>query len=693
MEPCAASPPKLKHAAGADRQADQSVDRASPTSPSTQIKHYDTSVAYSKDAKAHQGNGSNFERHSNGGSSRVAASVQQLSPLELKLAFCSIWAFGMVLSLDRLTSPSYQTVATNSFGNHSLLSLVAVVKSIAAAIAGPPFAQLCEMAGLNSAFLCGIALYSAGCLIMASASKLIAFGIDGAVYELGANGLVVAQCVLIANATSSQNRLFFQLLPQLPFVVLAYPSASIYASVLSRWGWCWGIGMFAALGPIALLPLLIVLVIGDRRASSIDKNAVLAPQAVTSDSSEGAGEPTAPPCKMNHGISLRRLFGLAPSRESIASRRTGCLIQWIWKLLQLADVVGLVLLSCCVAALLVPLTLVAREPGKWGPLHVLLPLCLGATVTLPAFVLWERYGASRPVIPLDLVKQRTWLLPSVVTCLFWIAYMVQGSYLATYLYVVIGTTSRAQQSVSVTYSAADCLFGIVIVSTLVRWTRRLYPFQVLGLITGIVGMSLMAVLRSPSHLVAIALMQAVIGLSGALVVAPLQVTVQVSVDEVRLPSAIAALNIFNALGNGIGSAVAGAIWAGTLRKQLFGQTSTLIEADAESVYSEPLTWIASYAIGTAERSAVIHAYTETQKALMATAAAVSGLALLVGFFLPRPILGADRMAEPQAKVNGTAGLEAAVGGDKEAGAGHGDDSQEEKNALPLTTSGAAHSRF
>lgn len=121
---------------------------------------------------------------------RVEAMTSHLSPSSINLLFLLLWLFGAVLSLDRLTTYSYQTIATNSFNHHSELALVNVVRSILAAIIGPPFSLICDLWGRKWAFAIGLTLYMGGHIVMAS-SQNVAHYIGGCVlYEAGANALV-----------------------------------------------------------------------------------------------------------------------------------------------------------------------------------------------------------------------------------------------------------------------------------------------------------------------------------------------------------------------------------------------------------------------------------------------------------------------------------------------------------------------
>lgn len=166
---------------------------------------------------------------------RVELLTSHLPQSQVNLLYVLLWLFGAVLSLDRLTTYSYQTIATNSFGHHSELALVNVVRSILAAIIGPPFSLICDIYGRKWSFLLGLILYTLGHIVMATSLNVPHY-IGGVIlYEAGANGLVISQWVVISDISSTRNRLLAFILPQTPFMIFGFISTSIYSSILPNW--------------------------------------------------------------------------------------------------------------------------------------------------------------------------------------------------------------------------------------------------------------------------------------------------------------------------------------------------------------------------------------------------------------------------------------------------------------------------
>lgn len=316
-----------------------------------------------------------------------------LSDRSLALLFLFIVAWGAVLSLDRLTTYSYQTIATNSFAHHSSLAEVNVIRSVVAAIAAVPFATTADLGGRPQAFTAGLMLYAAGHAAMAGSTSVPSYIGGVLLYELGANGLVCLQSTVLADMTSSRNRLFFQIVPQMPFLVFSFISSDIYSAILPRWRW--GIGMFAILGPAALLPVITILGQSQRKASK---------------------SPTVSPSQ-----SMRRA-SLQQSRS-----RVSYLFLMLKHLWQTCDIVGLVILAAALSLSLVPLTLAASSAERWENPTVLGMIATGIFLFL-MFGIWEMRIARNPVIPKVLLRNRTFWGGALSLTLLWTAHSLMLAY-------------------------------------------------------------------------------------------------------------------------------------------------------------------------------------------------------------------------------------------------------------------------
>ncbi|UZJ51451.1 hypothetical protein CBS101457_000771 [Exobasidium rhododendri] len=519
--------------------------------------------------------------------------TSNLSDRSLSLLFLFIVMWGAVLSLDRLTTYSYQTIATNSFSSHSSLALVNVVRSVIAAVAAVPFAVIADLCGRCQAFAVALVFYSAGHIVMAASIDIPSYVGGVILYEAGANGLVCLQYTVLADMTSSRNRLFFQMMPQMPFLVFSFVSSDIYSAILPRWRW--GIAIFAILGPVSLAPVIWILHNSQKGQKGL---------AVTSTKS------------------LRRASIQQESSTFVYVLR--CL-QHLWNL---ADLLGLILLAASLTLILVPLTLAASSPDKWESPDILGMITAGAVLGL-LFAYWEAKKASNPLMAKGLLRNWTFWGGATSLCLLWTAHALMIAYFPTYLYVVHNTSNRAQQNISVIYSFTIAASSLP-VALVVRYTRRYKIFTLIGVVLFTAGLGLMIGLKGTSdstfHLVA---SQIVIGLGGALTIALIQSAVQVSVPHAFVSQSIAALNIFPCVGNAIGAAIAGALWGNLLPGLLIKSLATTgHQSDVGTIYSEPLTWIESYPIGTTSRTAVVDAYSSVWRVMMITATVICAASIV-----------------------------------------------------------------
>ncbi|CCO26817.1 Siderophore iron transporter 1 AltName: Full=Ferrioxamine B permease [Rhizoctonia solani AG-1 IB] len=88
---------------------------------------------------------------------------------------------------------------------------------------------------------------------------------------------------------------------------------------------------------------------------------------------------------------------------------------------------------------------------------------------------------------------------------------------------------------------------------------------------------------------------------------------------------------FYQIGSALGNAISTAIWTQTLPKKLAQHLGDATAA--ASAYASPLTYIASYPVGTPERTAMIAAYSEVQRYLAITGLCLSVIVFVASLFL------------------------------------------------------------
>lgn len=148
----------------------------------------------------------------------------------------------------------------------------------------------------------------------------------------GYTGLQLLVTIIIADLTSLRHRALFTSLISLPYIINAFVGSKIAARIVgddTANGWRWGYGMFSIMVPVVLLPLIISLLWGERKAKKIE----LVPKTE------------------NEVVKI-------DERPPIAKRILGYLLDM--------DLLGLMLLGVGLALLLIPITLSQKAVGGWN---------------------------------------------------------------------------------------------------------------------------------------------------------------------------------------------------------------------------------------------------------------------------------------------------------------------------------------
>ncbi|KAL8278999.1 hypothetical protein RQP46_008668 [Phenoliferia psychrophenolica] len=236
------------------------------------------------------------------------------------------------------------------------------------------------------------------------------------------------------------------------------------------------------------------------------------------------------------------------------------------------------------ALILVPCSLAATTPAKWGSSSIDAALGVGA-VFLLGFPAYERYLAKRPLIPFHFLQNRT----IVVSCLLYTNGLVQ------------------------------CLSAMV--AGLIMWKTRKYTGLIyFAVVIRMVGYGLMLRFRkAPEKVVLLVITQVT------------QVASQIVVAHKHLASVTSFVLLCSFLGSAVGESVAGAIWTngmpGLLAKHLPGYSATQISDIFNSITDLP-------AFGSAERDAISQAYIVMMRRLITASLGVAAPLVVIMCFLP-----------------------------------------------------------
>ncbi|KAH7121489.1 major facilitator superfamily domain-containing protein [Dactylonectria macrodidyma] len=500
---------------------------------------------------------------------RMEALNSELTFPERCCLFLSIFFIAYAFVMDAVTRSTYQSYATSSYAQHSLLSTINVIKGVIAAAVQPLVAKLSDLIGRMELFLVLTAFYVLGSIIEASSTNVQGFAVGALFYQIGYISTISIFEIIIADLTSLRSRVFFIFIPNMPYIINTWVGGDVASAVLGATTWQWGIGMWCIIYPICSIPFIAIMVFVGRRA--------------------------------------------AKKQPAAAKVPLGSITDLFWKL----DIVGIFLLTAVLSMILIPLTLAGGASQKWKTAGILTPLILGVLL-MPVFVLWEM-KASHPMIPAYLMRERgIWAALGLGTFVSF-SYYTQADFLYTVLYVSYNFSVATATRVASVYSFCSVVGGAALGLVIFK-VRRLKPFILGGLGLWLVAYGILIHFRGGtggSSQAGVIAGQALLGIAGGSFPFPNLAGAQALAKHEDMAVVTSLLLTMNNVGVALGSCVSGAIWTQTLYHRLQKDLSPNAEL-AAAVYASPLYVVPEYPVGTEERAAIIESYQYIQRLLTIT---------------------------------------------------------------------------
>ncbi|KAI9302418.1 MFS transporter [Cunninghamella echinulata] len=545
------------------------------------------------------------------GVARIEAVSSSLTPVNFCILLFGIFLVSYAYGLDSQTRNVYQTHATNSFENHSLLSTLNLVKSVGAAAIQPPLSKAANVFGRFEIISFAILLYVVGTLIETFSTNIETYAGGQVLWIMGLRGFQLLFEILLADISSLRNRVIFSYITGVPVLINIWISGSVTSAILTGSTWKWGIGVWAIIIPAVTLPIYFSLFMANRQAKKQGK--------------------------------LEKVHSVFTGKSHWEN-----MIILFWQF----DLVGVILIAAILCLLLLPLTIAGGTSSRWAHADVISMLVIGF-LCIPAFVIWEMKFAKYPCLPFHLLNNRV-----VLTCFFIgiisnACWMLQGEYLYTLLVVSFDESVQSATRIMAIYGFTSMVSGIV-AGIGVRYTRRIKWSSILGSLLFLLGMGLMIKFRTSldnGHIGVIAA-QVVLGLGAGFIPYPVQAHIQTETKHENVAIITAVYLTMRHVGSSVGNAIAGAIWTNTLPQKLVENYASFNNATnlVKDSYKAPLTFIKLYPMGTPERMALINAYESTQKILTITGCCMTIPLVIAAFTLSNPILG-DTQSLPNAEEN------------------------------------------
>jgi EmrB/QacA subfamily drug resistance transporter len=216
-------------------------------------------------------------------------------------------------------------------------------------------------------------------------------------------------------------------------------------------------------------------------------------------------------------------------------------------------------------ACIVLFTSLGGTTQPWASLPSLV-LVVGGVALLVIFVVVES-RAQEPILPLELFRNRTFVVTSAIGFIIGLALFGSVTYLPVFLQVVKGM-SPTSSGLQLTPMMGGLLITSIVAGRLISRFGRYRVFPILGTALMTVGMVLLAHLNVHSSTVTAALDMLVLGLGLGMVMQVLVLAVQNAVEFRVMGVATSGSLLFRQIGGSIGLAIFGAIFANRLHANL-----------------------------------------------------------------------------------------------------------------------------
>lgn len=214
---------------------------------------------------------------------------------------------------------------------------------------------------------------------------------------------------------------------------------------------------------------------------------------------------------------------------------------------------------------------------------------------------------------------------------------------SSYLQVVFGLSVSKAGYITNIFNIVSCTWAIM-VSFAMKYTDTYKWGAVVAVPTQILMTGLLIYLRKPGSHIAVLIVIEVFGaMASAMLYNVEQVAIMLAVPHEEIAVSIALLNVITALGGAIGQSISATIWAQMVPKRIAEYLPEASPAEVAGLYGDIKAQLAA-PFGSPERDAVIHAFADTQKAMV-----IFGTCALVPCLLWVAMLKNSRMSDHKAR--------------------------------------------
>jgi MFS family permease len=527
------------------------------------------------------------------------------------LLYILIVSIGLTMfayALDQGITSQFNVIAASAFSHHAEIGAVNTAAAIIRAISKPFLGKLSDITSRPTCYVVVLVFYVIGFVVAATCHDIGAYVIGISFTAFGKSGLDLLSDIIVGDLTPLQWRAFWGALLSSPFLITTFVNGFIADAMIPD-RWRWGLGMFAIMMPVLLIPAIWTLYGVQRRADKL-----------------GA---------ISFGES-----GVA-RREGIKVRNGRDYLNLAWKGVIEIDLAGLILLGLGFSLILLSLNLAKQADGGWSNPSMIAMLVVGFVI-LGLFAAFESLVAPKPVMTRRIFRNRAFICALITDTFSQTASATRNNYFSSYLYVTKDWSNYVWTIFLGITTLVLCFLG-PIGGLIQRATHRFKTLMVMGTVLKLIGNCILLTsgTRSTQNTTAIAFSQVLLGF-GAFQVIGARVGSQASVPHEDLSSVIAMISLWSTLGSSVGYTIAATIWTDRMIPYMQEEMPGVPPKTINTIYGSIKTLRTKYDWEDPIRQGAVRAYTRVNGIIFITAAVLNIVPVVCAILMPSKFINRSK---------------------------------------------------
>ncbi|KFZ18119.1 hypothetical protein V502_04278 [Pseudogymnoascus sp. VKM F-4520 (FW-2644)] len=522
-------------------------------------------------------------------------------------------------ALDYGITMQFNAIASSSFGHHAELGAVNTASVIIRGVSKPFIGKLADITSRPTTYVVVLVFYVIGFVVAATCDNIAAYTVGICFTAFGKSGLDFLGNVIVADLTPLQWRVFWNGLLVAPFLITTFINGFISDAFIPE-KWRWGLGMFAIMMPILMIPAIWTLYGMQRKADKLGMISMADPSTIGKNG-DNIKDPATYLRVANQGIID-------------------------------IDLAGIILLGLSWSLILLPLNLAQSANGGWKNASMIAMIVCGFVILI-LFSLFEVYIAPKPVMTRAILHNKAFVYAVTVDVFNLMASGANENYLSSYLYIIKEWSNYAWTIflgiTTLTISFLGPIAGIIH-----RLTHRYKTLMVFGGVIKLIGYSISmgSNMRSTQSTTALAMSQILLGI-GSVSVFGARLGAQASVPHKDLASAIAIASLCTTIGNSVGYTIATTIWTEHMLRYMREECPPGTPDSAlREIYGSISVLRTQYGWEDPVRQGAVAAYTRTNGLIVTTACVLSIIPVIFSCLMPNYYLGKQQNAVTNTGLDG-----------------------------------------